>query len=138
MEIPSTNDINATPTVEAVRSPVGRERERETMANEWGEIIDLSDIAKSRRGAVATYEQGLLDALANAFGKGQALAVSPMAVLQASYKTQEEYANAKQANAAELRKHFNRLVELELVPAGSKVTINWHPETGVPQVSLKG
>ena len=108
------------------------------MANEWGEIIDLSDIAKSRRGAVATYEQGLLDALANAFGKGQALAVSPMAVLQASYKTQEEYANAKQANAAELRKHFNRLVELEIVPAGSKVTINWHPETGVPQVSLKG
>jgi hypothetical protein len=137
MEISPLNDINAKSIVKTIKPPLGQKGKRDSMANEWGQAIDLSDIAKSRRGATATYEDGLIKALTDAFGKGQALAVTPMAVLEESYKTSDEYANAKQANAAEIRKHFSRLVELELVPAGSKVSINWHPETGIPQVSLK-
>ena len=138
MEISPLPNSSATPIVAAPVAISRAERKRDPLATDWGQAIDLSEIAKSRRGATATYEQGLLDALTEAFSNGLALAVSPLAVLQESYKTQDEYANAKQANAAEIRKHFNRLVELGLIADGSKVSINWHPETGVPQVSLKG
>jgi len=107
------------------------------ISDEWGEIIDLGAIAKSRRGAVASYEQGLLDALTKAFKAGQALSVTPFTVLESDYKSEEEFKNAKQSYAAEIRKHFRHLVVTEVVAEGSKVAINWHPETGVPQVSLR-
>ena len=136
MEISPLNRTSATPIADAIGQPLGQEGYLIALATSWGSSIDLSEIVKASRGATATYEEGLLDALAETLGKGQALACTPMAVVESDYKDQDDFRNAKQTNAAELRKHFNRLVELKKVPAGSKISINWNPETGVPQVSL--
>ena len=61
----------------------------------FGEVIDLSNVAKARRGAEATYEQGLLDLLTAALSKGKAARVTRFAVLRAEYASEEEYRNAK-------------------------------------------
>ena len=103
----------------------------------FGEIIDISDIEKASRGAVATYEQGLLDFMTTALVEGKCASVSKMAVERSSYSSEDDYKNAKQAVSAEIRKHFNKLVADGVLPAGSKVSINWHPETGTPQVTLR-
>ncbi len=42
----------------------------------FGEVIDLTDVSKARRGAEATYEQGLLDLLASALPIGKAVRVT--------------------------------------------------------------
>ena len=101
----------------------------------FGEVIDLSDVSKARRGAEATYEQGLLDLLASALPIGKAVRVTRFAVLRTEYASDEDYRNAKQSKSAEIRKHFDRLVADGLVTG--RVSINWHPETGTPQVSLR-
>ena len=101
----------------------------------FGEVIDLSDVSKARRGAEATYEQGLLDLLASALPIGKAVVVTRFAVLRSDCASDEEYRNAKQAKAAEIRKHFDRLVADGTVTG--RVSINWHPENGTPQVSLR-
>ena len=101
----------------------------------FGEVIDLTDVSKARRGAEATYEQGLLDLLTAALSKGRAARVTRFAVLRAEYASEEEYRNAKQAKGAEIRKHFDRLVtDGTLV---GKASINWDPTDGTPQVSLR-
>ncbi len=107
-------------------------------AKDFGGVIDLSDIAKSRRGAVATYQPGLIALLSDALGQGRAAAVTAMAVLRSDYSSEEDFRNARQAAAADIRKHADKLVVDGVLPAGTKVSINWHPETGVPQVSLRG
>ena len=104
---------------------------------DFGEILDLSDIAKSRRGAVATFKPGLLNLLGSALKAGKAAAVTAMAVLRSDFKSDEDFRNARQANAAEIRKHADKLVADGTLPAGTKVSINWHPITGVPQVSIR-
>jgi hypothetical protein len=101
-----------------------------------GQIIDLSAQVVGRRGAVATYRQDLCDLMANAFQNGQAVAVTGFAVLRAKYDSDEAYQNAKQARGADLRKHAKRVLEQEGME-GRRVSINWHPDTGVPQVALK-
>jgi len=101
----------------------------------FGEVIDLSDVSKARRGAEATFEQGLLDLLASALPNGKAVAVTRYAVLRSEYASDEDYRNAKQSKSAEIRKHFDRLVADGLVTG--RASINWHPETGTPQVSLR-
>ena len=101
----------------------------------FGEVIDLSEVSKARRGAEATYEQGLLDLLADALPIGKAVAVTRYAVLRSEYPSDEDYRNAKQAKSAEIRKHFDRLVEDGTVTG--RVSINWHPVNGTPQVSLR-
>lgn len=101
----------------------------------FGEVIDLSDVSKARRGAEATFEQGLLDLLASALPIGKAVAVTRYTVLRSEFTSDEEYRNAKQAKAAEIRKHFDRLVADGLVTG--RVSINWHPVTGTPQCSLR-
>ena len=106
-------------------------------AKDFGNVVDLSDIAKSRRGAVATYKPGLLSLLGNALKAGKAAAVTAMAVLRSDYSSDEDFRNARQAAAAEIRKHADKLVADGTLPAGTKVSINWHPETGVPQVSIR-
>ena len=103
----------------------------------YGEIIEIGEIQKASRGAVATYEQGLLDFMSTALTAGKCARVAKLAVDRSSYKSDDEYKNAKQAVAAEIRKHFAKLVADRVLPAGSKVSINWHPETGTPQVSLR-
>ena len=102
---------------------------------EFGQVIDLTDVSKARRGAEATFEQGLLDLLASALPIGKAVAVTRFAVLRSDCTSDEEYRNAKQAKAAEIRKHFDRLVADGIVTG--RVSINWHPVTGTPQVSLR-
>ena len=63
--------------------------------------------------------------------------VTAMAVLRSDHKSDEDFRNARQAVAAEIRKHADKLVADGTLPAGTKVSINWHPETGVPQVSIR-
>ena len=101
----------------------------------FGKVIDLTEVSKASRGATATYEQGLLDLLAEALPSGKACAVTAFAVLRSEFSSDEDYRNAKQAKSAEIRKHFARLVSDGTV--SGKVSINWHPETGTPQVSLR-
>ena len=125
----------------AVEITTERERTTGTMADtqkDFGSVIDLTDVSKSRRGAVATYQSGLLDLLGSALSDGKAAAVSAMAVLRADYKSDEDFRNARQAAAAEIRKHADKLATDGTLPAGTKVSINWHPESGVPQVSKRG
>ena len=102
---------------------------------EFGEVIDLSDVSKARRGAEATFEQGLLDLLTAALPNGKAANVARYAVLRSEFSSDEEYRNAKQSKSAEIRKHFDRLVADGTV--SGRVSINWHPENGTPQVSLR-
>ena len=106
-------------------------------AKDFGSVIDLTDVSKSRRGAVATYQTGLLDLLGSALTAGKAAAVKAMAVLRSDHKSDEDFRNARQAAAAEIRKHADKLVADGKLPAGTKVSINWHPVTGVPQVSVR-
>ncbi len=106
-------------------------------ANDFGAVIDLTDVSKSRRGAVATYLPGLLSLLGTALKAGKAAAVTAMAVLRSDYSSDEDFRNARQAAAAEIRKHADKLVADGTLPAGTKVSINWHPVTGVPQVSIR-
>ena len=106
-------------------------------AKDFGDVIDLGTVSKSRRGAVATYKPGLLSLLGNALKAGKAAAVTAMAVLRSDHKSDEDFRNARQAVAAEIRKHADKLVADGTLPAGTKVSINWHPETGVPQVSIR-
>ena len=106
-------------------------------AKDCGSVIDLTDVSKSRRGAVASYLPGLLSLLGDALGAGKAAAVTAMAVLRSDHKSDEDFRNARQAAAAEIRKHADKLVADGTLPAGTKVSINWHPETGVPQVSVR-
>ncbi len=106
-------------------------------AKDFGSVVDLSDVSKSRRGAVATYKSGLLSLLGSALKAGKAAAVTAMAVLRSDYSSDEDFRNARQAAAAEIRKHADKLVADGTLPAGTKVSINWHPETGVPQVSIR-
>ena len=106
-------------------------------AKDFGSVIDLTDVSKSRRGAVASYLPGLLSLLGDAVGAGKAAAVTAMAVLRSDHKSDEDFRNARQAAAAEIRKHADKLVADGTLPAGTKVSINWHPETGVPQVSVR-
>ena len=101
----------------------------------FGEVIDLSDVSKARRGAEATYEQGLLDLLASAVPSGKAVRVSRFVVLRTDYDSDEDYRNAKQSKSAEIRKHFDRLVADGTIVG--KASINWDPNDGTPQVSLR-
>lgn len=120
--------------------PTTRERKMSNMtdnAKDFGAVIDLSDVSKSRRGAVATYLSGLLTLLGSALGAGKAAAVTAMAVTRSEHNSDEDFRNARQANAAEIRKHADKLVADGKLPAGTKVSINWHPTTGVPQVSAR-
>ena len=106
-------------------------------ATDFGAVIDVTEVSKSRRGAVATYQPGLLTLLGTALKAGKAAAVTAMAVLRSDHKSDEDFRNARQAVAAEIRKHADKLVADGTLPAGTKVSINWHPETGVPQVSIR-
>ena len=71
-------------------------------AKDFGSVVDLSDVSKSRRGAVATYKSGLLSLLGSALKAGKAAAVTAMAVLRSDYSSDEDFRNARQA-AAERR-----------------------------------
>ena len=124
----------------AVTIPLTAGKDNQHMADsakDFGDVVDLTAVQKSRRGAVATYLPGLLSLLGAALGAGKAAAVTAMAVLRSDHKSDEDFRNARQAAAAEIRKHADKLVADGKLPAGTKVSINWHPVTGVPQVSVR-
>ena len=109
---------------------------------EWGEVIELDSIAKASRGAEAHFEDGLLAALEETFNAKppKAIALTRLAVLETDFsgpKAKEEYDNRKQSIGQDVRKHVSRLVTLGRLPHGTKCSINWHPITGVPQVSQR-
>ena len=101
-----------------------------------GEIIDLSEQVTGSRGATAVYDDALTALLAKAFKAGKVARIGgKYVVLRGSYSSKEDYSNAKQAVGAELRKHAKRVIADEGLTG--KASIQWHPETGQPQVSLK-
>jgi hypothetical protein len=100
------------------------------------EVIDLSEVVVARRGAEATYDDALLDAIAS-LKDGEALAATPLAVVRSDYKSEDAFKNAKQTVGANIRKHFGHLIVTERMDADAKVRVNWHPETGVPQISRR-
>ncbi len=106
-------------------------------ASDLGAVIDLTDISKARRGAEAERNPALLSLLTDALGAGKAAAITGMAVLRSDHGSDEAFRNERQKHAASIRSHAAMLVSDGTLPAGSKVSINWHPETGVPQVSLR-
>lgn len=105
--------------------------------DDLGSVIDLSDISKARRGAEAERNPALLSLLTTALGSGKAAAITGMAVLRSDFGSDEAFRNERQKHAASIRSHAAMLVADDVLPAGSKVSINWHPTTGVPQVSLR-
>ena len=106
-------------------------------ADAMGTVIDLSDISKARRGAEAERNPALLSLLTDALGNGKAAAITGMAVLRSDFGSDEAFRLEWQQHALSLGSHAAMLVADGVLPAGSKVSINWHPETGVPQVSLR-
>jgi hypothetical protein len=106
-------------------------------AVDLGVVIDLTDISKARRGAEAVRIPALLSLLTDALGNGKAAAITGMAVLRSDHDSDEAFRNERQKHAASIRSHVEMLVTDGVLPAGSKASVNWHPETGTPQVSLR-
>ena len=98
-------------------------------------VINLSDVVKSRRGATATYDDGLLAALTT-LAKGDAIFAEPLAVAVGTYDSDEALHNAKQNVATEVRKHVRHLVTIETITY-TRIKIDWDMVTGVPQISIK-
>lgn len=97
-------------------------------------VINLSEIKKARRGAEVVYDPDLLDAL-KGMSKGEVIYASPLAVVRSDFSRIEDFQNAKQTISANIRKHWNHLLE-EGTQSGT-LSIAWHPETGVPQIFIK-
>ncbi len=106
-------------------------------ADDLGGIIDLGDVVKGRRGAVAERIPALMSLLAKACNSGKAVALHGMAVIRSTFDTDDAFRNERQRVAAVIRAHFDALVADGTLPAGSRCSINWHPESGVPQVQLR-
>jgi hypothetical protein len=130
MTLSDTTEDFATP-----RNGDHQAKKGNTTMSEDFKVIDLSEIVVASRGAQATYEQGLLDALTN-LPVGQALVATPLAVERSNYKDEDAFRNAKQTVGASIRKHWAHLVSMGSVD-GAKIRINWDPETGTPQISVK-
>jgi hypothetical protein len=110
------------------------EEGQNTMSKEF-KVINLSDVVKSRRGAVAQYDDGLLAALTT-LTKGDAIFAEPLAIDVGSYDTDEALLNAKQNVAQNVRKHVRHLVSTKAV-TWTRIKLDWDMITGVPQISIK-
>ena len=111
------------------------------MADDYG-VIDLSDVVKAPRGASAEFEPELLDAMVATAKAGRVLTAPVHAAPRSAFPSTEEgkaaWANAKQTKSAHLRKHFDRLLADGKFPSEVKAMgIDWHPDTGVPQIRFK-
>tara|TARA_Y100001949_G_C15830090_1_gene261642 strand:+ start:145 stop:474 length:330 start_codon:yes stop_codon:yes gene_type:complete len=105
--------------------------------NEYGMVIDLTTekIQKAPRGKEKTYDEGLVAYLKANVTKTKAVGLTSFVNLRTSFPPTDEgdlsYQNEKQRLAAHIRSHARA--------AGLvKIGIDWHPEGGYPQVSLKG
>lgn len=105
--------------------------------NEYGTVIDLSTekIQKAPRGKEKTYDEGLVAFLKTNLTKTKAVGLTSFVNLRSSFPATDDgdlaHQNEKQRIGAMLRSHTRE--------AGlGKIGIDWHPEGGYPQVSLKG
>ncbi len=106
-------------------------------ANPLGELISVDSVAKGRRGATATYDDNLLELLSQ-LDANSACLIGGFKVSRSDYQAKDDFANERQRIGAVIRKHIDHLSETGRLEAGTKVSINWHPELDVPQVSIKG
>ena len=106
------------------------------MSTDWGEVIDISQVQKARRGATVQLDQSLLDFLQGALNAGQAVALQAFQIDRKKFKTDEAVTNEKQRIGAVIRRHVGELRDSGLIN-NSKVSIAWHPELELPQVFFK-
>ena len=97
--------------------------------------ISLNDVVKSRRGATASYDEGLLAALTSLV-KGDAIFAEPLAIAVGTYDSDEALLNAKQNVAQNVRKHVQYLVSTKVI-AYTRIKLDWDMVAGVPQISIK-
>ena len=105
--------------------------------NEYGTVIDLTTEKKQKapRGKEKTYDEGLVAYLKANVTKTKAVGLTSFVNLRSSFPATDagelSYQNEKQRIGAHIRSHARA--------AGLvKIGIDWHPEGGYPQVSLKG
>ena len=116
--------------------------------NDWGNLIDVSDQVRGPRGQKKQYEDGLLGLLSGLTLDDQACVIMhpdylvPRSAFPANDAGKEACKNSRQALAARLKSHHEELVRRGDLPAGTRLSINWAPDTAPdianrPQASLK-
>ena len=105
------------------------------MAEPIGEIIDLSEQVAGSRGATAKFDPELLAFLAKVFKAEKVAKLNGEYIVMRGNKSEDDFANEKQAVRANISKHGKRVVAENGLTG--KVSVQWHPVTGQPQVSLK-
>jgi phage gp45-like len=111
-------------------------REVIDMADPIGEIIDLSEQVAGSRGATAKFDDELLAILVKVFKSDQAAKLNGEYIVTQDGKDEDTFKNERQAVGANIRKHGKRVIA-ENESLTGKVSLQWHPVTGQPQVSLK-
>jgi len=122
-------------------------------ANDWGNLIDVSDQVRGPRGQTKTFIEGLLLLLAKLTFDDQACVIMHPDYLVArsafppNDAGKEACKNARQTLGARLKSHHEELVRRGDLPAKTRLSINWAPDgattpEGVdignrPQASLK-
>ena len=117
-------------------------------ASDHGVLIDVSAQVRGPRGASKKFEDGLLLLLAGLTLDDQACVIMhpdylvPRSAFPANDAGKEACKNARQALAARLKSHHEELVRRGDLPAGTRLSINWAPDTAPdianrPQASLK-
>ena len=117
-------------------------------ANDYGVLIDVSAQVRGPRGASKSFEEGLLLLLAGLTLDDQACVVMhpdylvPRSAFPATEAGKELCKNSRQALGARLKTHHEELMRRGDLPAGTRLSINWAPDTAGdianrPQASLK-
>ena len=117
-------------------------------ANDYGMLIDVSAQVRGPRGQTKSFEEGLLLLLAGLSLDDQACVVMhpdylvPRSAFPATEEGKESCKNARQALGARLKTHHEELMRRGDLPAGTRLSINWAPDTAGeianrPQCSLR-
>ena len=104
--------------------------------NNYGGIISLDQLQKSRRGAEKTYDVPMLELL-TLLAKNPGVIFNTLKVARADWKDADSFRNERQRIGAMIRSHVDHLVDTKELPDGTKIGIDWHPELSVPQVHRK-
>ena len=117
-------------------------------ANDWGNLIDVSDQVRGPRGQTKTFIEGLLLLLAKLTFDDQACVIMhpDYLVARSAYPSttagETAYSNQRQTLGGRLRSHHEELVRRGDLPSGTRLSINWAPDdagevANRPQCSLK-
>ena len=106
------------------------------MEKNYGGVIKLDDVQKSKRGAEKTYDPDMLELL-GLLADNDGVRFDSLVVSRDKCKDADEFRNKRQTLQAQVRSHVEHLVETKVLPAGTTVSINWHPELSVMQVTKK-